>query len=369
MTKMKKRSVLLVTSRLSVGGVAKSTCMLANSLCDRGETVEILRFSNEESKYDLDERIRVITVVGPDIIAKSKSKLIKGLLSIIFNICVLFVLLIKKRSIIISFRTDIVKLITRYKSLLGLLVIGSERGNPYRFTQEQLNNVRFMYELCDCVVFQTEESRNCFPSIKIRSVIIPNYCCIEKFERRHIVERKKNIVACGVPSVDKGFDILIQAFYKVAQLHPEFKLIIYGPCNEYCKELIRMTEDLNLKGNVLFKGETDCFYKLSYDASMYILSSRNEGIPNTLIEALSAGIPSISTNCSSGGPSLLLDGGNNGLLVPVEDVDELAQAMLSYIENPLLAEEYGRRGEKGLERFSETIITNKWLNVINKYER
>ena len=102
---------------------------------------------------------------------------------------------------------------------------------------------------------------------------------------------------------------------------------------------------------------------------MYVLSSDYEGISNSLLEAMSLGIPSISTDCPIGGSSLCIRSGDNGLLVPVGDRMALAEAMEKLAGNAKLAKQMGQRGAELRERWSEKNIGRQWMECIREIQK
>ena len=99
---------------------------------------------------------------------------------------------------------------------------------------------------------------------------------------------------------------------------------------------------------------------------MFVMTSDYEGIPNALAEAMSLGLPCISTDCSPGGAALLMENGKNGLLVPVGDSDKLAEAMREYMDDPEFAEQMGRNAINIADTFSQEKILDQWISFIER---
>lgn len=141
-----------------------------------------------------------------------------------------------------------------------------------------------------------------------------------------------NVVAAGRLIHQKGFDILISSFSKVIKINPQFRLHIIGEdvIGER-KALEQLVSDLDLNDYVTFWGYQTNPYPFYLFADLYVLSSRWEGLPNTVLETLYLGTPVVSTRCI---PylSTLIQNGENGFLVDVEDIDALADAILHYQE-------------------------------------
>ncbi len=155
---------------------------------------------------------------------------------------------------------------------------------------------------------------------------------------------------------DKGFDTLIRAFARIRAGH-DARLVILGEGGERAS-LEKLVDSLNLGEWVWMPGFEKNPFKYMRRASVFVLSSRREGLPNALIQAMACGCPVVSTNCPSG-PEEILDGGRYGHLVPVDDVDALAQA----IEQTL-------RGDRKevpsgwLDQFATDHISKRYLQVL-----
>jgi hypothetical protein len=123
----------------------------------------------------------------------------------------------------------------------------------------------------------------------------------------------------------KGFDLLLEAFAGVAAKYPDWTLDIFGRGSRQ-EALERSVTDLGLVGQVRINAPTDRLGERMRDASVFVLSSRFEGFPLVLLEALTAGLAVVSFDCPTG-PGEILTDGTNGLLVAAEDVPAFAAAL------------------------------------------
>jgi len=144
------------------------------------------------------------------------------------------------------------------------------------------------------------------------------------------------IVGAGRLTLQKDFTTLLQAFARLHQQRPA-KLIILGEGEER-QVLERTARDLGIAEHVSFPGFQTNPYGYLARADLFVLSSRWEGSPNVLTEALALGTPVVATDCPSG-PAEVLDQGRYGALVPVGDSQALAQAMRETLNRPLPAEQ------------------------------
>ena len=99
-------------------------------------------------------------------------------------------------------------------------------------------------------------------------------------------------------------------------------------------------------------------------ASMFVLSSNYEGMPNALMEAMAMGLPCISTDCPAGGSAFLIKDGENGLLVPVADKDSMIAAMQRILRDDSFAVSLGDNARKVIDRLSPENIYSQWERFI-----
>jgi glycosyltransferase involved in cell wall biosynthesis len=139
------------------------------------------------------------------------------------------------------------------------------------------------------------------------------------------------ILGVGRLVEQKDFTTLIRAFSNV-QSQIECKLLILGDGPERQK-LEKLVANLGLAGKVSMPGFSSNPYAIMANADLFVLSSRFEGLPTVLIEAMACGTPVVSTDCVSG-PAEILDSGKYGPLVPVGDVDALSKSIIKALQNP-----------------------------------
>ena len=171
------------------------------------------------------------------------------------------------------------------------------------------------------------------------------------------------ILAVGRLTQQKGFDILIKAFSEL-NFKNKIKLIILGEGKER-KNLEKLIDELDLKEQVLLYGKVDNPFIYMKYAKFFVLSSRYEGFPIVLLEALACGIPVIAANCETG-PSEIIVNRENGLLVPAEDEEALKLVMEKLFYDKELYKKIKANTLKSVERFSVKNIVNEWLELFKE---
>jgi GalNAc-alpha-(1->4)-GalNAc-alpha-(1->3)-diNAcBac-PP-undecaprenol alpha-1,4-N-acetyl-D-galactosaminyltransferase len=352
------KKVLFVIGTLGYGGAERVLVTLANNLASNSIQVEIITITNnKESAYPLNKNVKHSSIDISNSALKRKISQILNLRKKIKQ---------QNPDIVISF-LSIVN-ITVIAAMLGLKIplIVSERNDPKIDPQFFLQRIVrfFLYPLADGFVFQTEKAKEFFSSsIQHRSIVIPNPIVEKDFPKLWNGDRRKEIVTVGRLVEQKNHKLLIKAFSKVLLDFPDYKLILYGD-GQLKTALNLYIKELDLENRVVLAGNKENVLDYINGASIFVLSSNFEGMPNSLIEAMALGLPCISTNCSSGGPEYLIENNKSGFLVPVNSEIELERAMKLLIGNPEIATEFSRNAIKVKSKLNEKKIIEKWGNYI-----
>ena len=161
----------------------------------------------------------------------------------------------------------------------------------------------------------------------------------------------------------KNQALLIKAFSKVVKDYPFYKLQILGD-GPLLTELEQIAKDCGIYQNVDFLGYVEDVSPFIKDASLFVLSSDFEGMPNALMESMALGLPCISTDCSGGGARFLIENNINGVIVPQKDVDILASAMLHVLKDKTFASRIGLEANKICNKLNPNRIYSKWEKYI-----
>jgi len=178
---------------------------------------------------------------------------------------------------------------------------------------------------------------------------------------RFLKTREPTIIAVGRLEPQKDFSTLLKAFAKVRQ-HISCRLLLLGEGSER-NNLEKLINELKLREAVLMPGFVQNPYPYMAKASMLVLSSRYEGFPTVILEALSLGLPVVSTDCPHGS-SEILEKGRYGTLVPVGDVNAIAEAILETLAKPHNRSLLQARARE----FSPEKIASEYLGLIKNHE-
>jgi glycosyltransferase involved in cell wall biosynthesis len=169
------------------------------------------------------------------------------------------------------------------------------------------------------------------------------------------------ILSVGRLVPQKGFDILLKAFSNVIK-EMDARLIILGEGQEK-ESLSRLANELAIAEKVSFLGFQNNPYKFISKADVFVLSSRYEGLPMVLLEAMACDTPVVSTDCKSG-PREILQNAKCGVLVQTESMDALSMAILKLLKDKALIERFSRLGKQRIKDFAIEKITSEYEEMI-----
>jgi glycosyltransferase involved in cell wall biosynthesis len=217
------------------------------------------------------------------------------------------------------------------------------------------------YPRLDAVTVLTEHSRRDYEralgGTGVRLACIPNGIP-PRATPAATHDESSRIVAAGRLTVQKGFDMLLDAFAQVVAKHPEWTLTIYGD-GPWRERITNQRDALGLGDVVALPGVTRRLDAELAGSSMFVLSSRAEGLPMVLLEAMSTGMPVVAFDCPTG-PRELIEEGVDGRLVPPGDVDALAAALVELIEDPDRRRAMGAAAFESSRRFFMPVVRDSW---------
>ena len=352
-------NIVFVINTLKVGGAAKMLRYVANLATELFDSVIIISIYDEKyTSIELKSEIKVIGLGFENVNRFKRQFQMVGIIrKTIQSISPKFVCAFVGH----------VNVMTRLATLgmHDVVVMSAERGDPYTQPWFWKRFTKWAYAKSDYCFFQLDKARDFFgPSILNRSFVIPNPFVTNKSVEPFLGIRKKTVVSAGRFGPEKCYDDLIDAFFIVHKKYPDYYLVLYGEgpmLPEYKKQVHR----LGLDDYVSFPGYVSSVAEAIAQDGIFVLSSLYEGIPNSLIEAMSIGIPCVSTDCTPGGPAFLFNNQERGVLVNVHDIQAIAGAICKYIEDPIFAMDKGEKATDILHDLNESKIRQLWLQAFD----
>jgi glycosyltransferase involved in cell wall biosynthesis len=248
----------------------------------------------------------------------------------------------------------------------GVLRIAQEHMNHGTHKRDVRKRIRETYPHFDAVAVLTERDRQEYEALLpgTRIVRIPN--AVHSLDQVPSDHHSKIAVAAGRLFPQKGFDMLIPAWATLVETYPDWQLRIYGS-GEKKAELRALIEEHHLYNHVFLMGHTDRLDDELAKASFYVLSSRFEGLPMVMIEAMSHALPVVSFDCPTG-PSDVLTHGVDGLLVPPEDSDALAEAMAKLMGDRALRADMGVAAVLTAASYGPDAVHPRWEALFSELQ-
>lgn len=352
--------VLCLFPRFYTGGVSKALSFVANTCDDAGMEVHCVSMTSEPETINLNEGIIRHTIDTERRDSKINYIVYKFLFLFRFRKLVSSI----RPDVVIAFRPDLVKAVQYSLKGMNIPIIGSERGNPL-INGKRLKQYKEVFGKCAAVVFQTEAARDVY-NIATKTAIIPNPAVSRSNVNNEIIVRKgNNLISVSRLSSEKNIEGLLRAFSMVKHQLKGRKLILYGDGPQQ-KELEELAKSLQIEENVIFAGNVKDFTSQNDDASIFVLNTLSEGMPNALIEAMLAGYACICTDCPIGAPRWLSDDERRVKLVPVKDDKALSEAMVEVAHDKKKAESLATNALEVRDVLDPKRVGGLWLNLIKE---
>jgi len=346
----------LVISSLRRGGAEGVLARIANGLAARGHAITLVTLSAARPELPLDKAVAWVTL---DAAAPSSGSLQALVRNAARLLALRRSLMRLKPDAVLSFM-DTTNVLTLLAVGLSLPVIVSERVHP------ELHDTgpawRFLrgltYPWSRLIVVQTRAACRSLPErLRAKTRVIPNAVAAPAVPAGASGRPGGLLVAMGRLERQKGFDLLLRAFAAVEN-RAGWKLVIHGEGSER-PALEALREELGLRDEVDLPGRTEEPQAALSAGDLFVLSSRFEGVPNALTEAMACGLPAVAFDCPCGPADILRDG-LDGILVPPGDIPGLALALQHLMADQALRREYGANARSVVFRFSEATVMDLW---------
>jgi glycosyltransferase involved in cell wall biosynthesis len=372
-TAVTPQRIAVVIGSMGSGGAERVTATLVDAWAAKGRQVDLVTIAARETDfYPLDPRVtRHALGLARDTrgfldAGRATSQRIRAL-----------------RACLRTIDPDVVVGMTTTAGILSVIaasrsrwrVVVEEHIHPPKMPPGQPWDMlrRLTYPRASHIVVLTSETLAWLDQVipAARGVVIPNPVTYPMPVTDPIVppaalakEGRRILLAAGRLAPQKGFDLLIPAFASVAKANPAWDLVILGegpdrPALEALATLDGMGDRIHLPGVV---GNVADWYER---ADLFVMSSRFEGFPMTLAEALAAGLPAVSYDCETGPRDLIEDGVSGRLVRPVEDIGELAAALSEVMTDDTDRARMATRATSVRDRYSLERILGMWDDVFN----
>mgnify|MGYP001942319445 CR=1 FL=1 len=244
-------------------------------------------------------------------------------------------------------------------------VIVSVRNDPFKFDKITQFLIKVLYKKAKCVIVNSKENnevlRKYFKLNNVEVIYNPlNIDDIQKNRKEKLDINYKFILAIGRLDYQKGFDLLIKA-YSQTVIKNDVKLLIFGE-GKLKNDLHQLISTLDLEENIFLMGKTNNPYKYMSQAEMFVLSSRHEGFPNVLVEAMACECLVLATDCPTG-PKEILQENKNGILVKNENINELTSMIDNFYYNTPKCEQIRLNALTYVKSLNVELIAKKWLEI------
>lgn len=358
--------ILFFVHALTSGGAERVLATLANHFAERGDEIVISCDTSISSVYSLNNKIKLFD---------HRKNANKGFLRKRFSIFRLLKTFCNMRSITDSFKPDVaISFLTTFNvyTILALLgkhvpvVVCEHTTVSFKPILHERLCRDFLYRYATAITVLTSHDYNLWKDKYHQVFVMPNPC--ESLNTLPVSLNKDKVVLAVGRVTDwhlKGFDNLILSWCSICADYPEWSLKIAGMVN---KESLSYLDALIKKYNgkrVSFLGFRKDIYELMNKSEVFVLSSRREGLPMGLIEAMSVGCCCVSFDVVTG-PADIITNEVDGLLVKNQDVSDLSAKLRMVIEDEKLRKKLQKNAPNGVEKFGVWNVISKWDELFHK---
>lgn len=354
------KKILFITTSICYGGAAKMLVFVAEHLAAKGHQVHIadLQESTDDQR-SLNDQITLHNI-GRNNRPVGRLEQIRKLNALAGKL---------KPDVIVSFKYTPNLLAAVVGKLRRIPVIISERGDPGASAVKARHfRARLYWKIINSAngaVFQTQGAMKQYcPRLQKAGAVIPNPVFVPEGFTYHEGEKENSIVTFGrLANRQKRYDVMLDAFAIFAQDHPEYKLKIYGSGPD--EEMIRAwISEKGLQGKALLMGLSKHPMQDIQPDKIFLITSDFEGISNSLLEAMAAGLPVVSTDSTPGGARMVIRPGEDGVIVPCGDAKAIADALAAFADQPEFMSSCAEKAKEVISRYAPELIGDRWEEYI-----
>ncbi|WP_299782658.1 glycosyltransferase family 4 protein [uncultured Formosa sp.] len=352
-----------IISRLKGGGAERVLTLLATAFAKKENyNISIITLNDCEDFYLIPSSIERISMDYGSI----PNHTIKG----IVNLSKFYSKKENRPDLIISFITLTNFITIIVAKLFGIKIIIEEHNSYLRAMQNrrQLTNFtrKHLYKHADLLTVLTSFDVSYYETYNVNVRVMPNPCSFLPLTTQ-LKAREKTILAVG--NLDrynhKGFDNLIVFIAPILKSNPEWTLKIAGTGDKGFELLTKLVKEHDIEDQVIFTGFVSNISELMQASSIFILSSRFEGLPMVLLEAMSQGMASIAYDCKTG-PSDIITNNINGLLIEDQNSEAMQTNLQLLMNDPALRATLAEHAIQSLEKYHIDTIIEQYENEFKK---
>lgn len=350
----------LVIGSLTGGGAERVVVLIANYLSERGYDIKIIIF-NEKVDYELSDSISLVTLTKGTIKNQSLNRLL--------NLVRYYKVKDNRPDLTFSFitRNNFIAILS--SKLYGMPVVACEHNN-YLYDQKPVIfsklTKKYVYRFADKLTVLTKFDLPFYKKHGVKAQILPNPTTFN-VPKDHNEHRENVILAIGVLDRiwEKGFDTLIELIAPILIKNDTWQLEFVGKGETGKKFLKNLAIEKGIEDRVSFLGFRKDVAALMMKSAIFILPSRNEGLPMVLLEAMSQGMACIAFDCRTG-PSDIIEHEVDGILVEDQNKKDMQEELQQLIDDENLRIQLGRKAMVSIQNFSIENIGNQWMSLIEE---
>jgi len=362
-----KKKLCLIAPSLQMGGIERAMSTLANYFVTQGHEIHYITLFPFEPFFELDSRINLhippflFPRYGRNLLQTTSfyAKMLAPFYGHIYKI-------VKRVNpdVILSFGDVFPHFVMLQLAHLRFPIYYSNRSNPnikYNIFITTVRNIAYKLAPPTGVIAQTNEAllrKRKILGDKIPIIIIPNP--VRRIEKKSDIEKENWIVSVGRLHLEKGFVRLLEVFSMIESA--DWKLVLAGG-GLHENEIKQKAIDLGIAQKVVFLGKVSDIDTLLLKSRIFVLSSHNEGYPNALCEAMSAGLACLAFDIVAGPKDIIKDG-ENGFLIPDNDLKTMAYKLQLLINNDGLRVKLGQNAMQICKSNNIESIGNRFLDFI-----
>jgi glycosyltransferase involved in cell wall biosynthesis len=370
----------LIANAYSVGGTIRTTFNTAAALADRHdvEIVSVLR-RRDEPELTLDPRVRLRALTDmregrrsrpAEWASRQRSRVFhrhdfryKGF-NVLSDVQLLGYLASVRGGVLIGTRPGLNLAIARY-ARRSVVRVGQDHMNLGGYKPELRASIARHYPRLDLVTALTQGSAEEYADLlgpRARVELMPNGVVTGAAHRADPSARV--VVAAGRLGKRKGFDRLLPAWARIAPEFPDWRLAIFGG-GPHGRRLKRLADELGVADSAHFPGNSPRLPEELAKASLFVMTSRREGFPMVLLEAMSVGLPVVAYDCPTGPRDIVTDG-VDGYVVPDGDSEQLAATMAELMDDEDARARFGAAALEKAAAFDMSVIASRWESLLEE---